>query len=83
MADETENIFKVFDKDFDGKLKALEMHQALGAAGLCPSIEAVQLAVKEAGEAGGDIEVFRRLLQQFQSSKPTAETLKQQFKVPS
>lgn len=34
---EAESIFKVFDKDFDGKLQALEMHQALGAAGLCPA----------------------------------------------
>ncbi|XP_026193715.1 uncharacterized protein LOC34622117 [Cyclospora cayetanensis] len=71
MADEAVDIFKVFDKDFDGKLQALEMHQALGAAGLCAAIEDVQLALKEAGESGGDLQCFQKLLQQFQSTKPT------------
>ncbi|OEH76466.1 calmodulin CAM2 [Cyclospora cayetanensis] len=81
MADEAVDIFKVFDKDFDGKLQALEMHQALGAAGLCAAIEDVQLALKEAGESGGDLQCFQKLLQQFQSTKPTSQTLQPLFKV--
>ncbi|KAL8437584.1 hypothetical protein Efla_000447 [Eimeria flavescens] len=81
MADDAQNIFKVFDKDFDGKLQALEMHQALGAANLCPSIEDVQLVLKEAGGGGGDMQMFLKLLQQFQNTKPTAQSLPPLFKV--
>ncbi|KAL8449486.1 hypothetical protein Emed_003137 [Eimeria media] len=81
MEDKARSIFNVFDKDCDGRLQALEMHQALGAAGLCPPIEDVQLSLKEAGNGGGDFQMFMKLIQQFQNSKPTAQSLQPLFKV--
>lgn len=81
MAEDAANIFKVFDKDFDGKLQTLEMHQALGAAGVCPSIEDLQEALKDVGPAGGDFDCFLRLLEQFKSTKPTPQALEPLFKV--
>ncbi|KAL8269310.1 hypothetical protein Esti_006776 [Eimeria stiedai] len=81
MEDKAWKIFNVFDKDCDGKLQALEMHQALGAAGLCPPIEDVQLSLKEVGNSGGDIQMFLKLLQQFHNTKPTAQSLQPLFKV--
>ena len=41
----------------------------------------MQLALKELGEGGGDLQVFQKLLQQFQPTKPTAQSIQPLFKV--
>ncbi|PHJ20285.1 calmodulin cam2 [Cystoisospora suis] len=81
MATDLEMIFKVFDSDVDGRLNTLEMHQALGASGCCPSVEGVQEAVKSKGSDYGDFNVFKELHSQFKSTKVTAAQLTPLFSV--
>ncbi|PFH37862.1 calmodulin CAM2 [Besnoitia besnoiti] len=74
-------IFKVFDSNGDGKLNCLEMHQALGAAGCCPSVEDVQEAVKAKGGDTGDLAAFKELYAKYSETTVTAARLTPLFSV--
>eukprot|EP00920_Eleutheroschizon_duboscqi_P040488 GHVT01096917.1.p1 GENE.GHVT01096917.1~~GHVT01096917.1.p1 ORF type:complete len:141 (+),score=25.23 GHVT01096917.1:204-626(+) len=81
MTNRTALAFQIFDRDGDGNLQGVEIHQALGAAGVCPSVGEVATDMRNAGSDKVDSAGFTKLVEKYKGSVSSKEELETLFKV--